>query len=250
MNLILQILDGPQRGQEYLISKSVSRIGSHPNSDIFVESHQVDAHVATLEYSNGQCKVHNRSENQLQFSHAILAPGQSADWVLGETLQLQDGTLLGLVEHSGNVSQGNQYNEETWDEDDSEDVEINEAESSTSNTSNLVQLFVIGVCLVAIIGIVYSQFIATEPAFEKTSVPKLSTLLNELENQKEQPNFDSLRQSIVAAELMYSRGQNEAARNAYKEIHQQLSRLKSENADQFSELESDLLIYAESKLAK
>lgn len=90
------IHSGIASGTTFWIERPVVRIGSDPSSDLCIPSSDVSSHALTVEYREGQYRVHNRSQSDLFVGGRVIEPHASRHWRESDLLELPDGVQLAL----------------------------------------------------------------------------------------------------------------------------------------------------------
>jgi hypothetical protein len=96
MSAKLVVTRGRLAGTEYAITEEVSRVGSAPTCELRLVDDRVAAHLATLEFRDGEYRLHNRSDQSLRVNGRTLQRRQSSPWRDGEVASQGDGLALRL----------------------------------------------------------------------------------------------------------------------------------------------------------
>lgn len=90
------IHSGIASGTTFWIERPVVRIGSEPSSDLCIPSSEVSPHALTVEYREGQYRIHNRSQSDLYVGGRVIEPHASRQWRESDLLELAGGVQLAL----------------------------------------------------------------------------------------------------------------------------------------------------------
>lgn len=97
MPAVIQINSDGLAPREYWIRNGMMRIGSSPSCDLTIESTTLEAHAATLRYSDGRYLLINRSGRDIQVGTTVLSAGDTLPWQEGTLLKLCETISLNLV---------------------------------------------------------------------------------------------------------------------------------------------------------
>lgn len=151
----IKIESGLTAGTCYQIEKSVTRIGSGSGSDICLPSSQVPSHAITLERRDDEYRVYNRTKRPFQLGGQVIAAGDAANWLDGDSIVLPDGTSM-LMQRNDDAIENAILPDVCDDDDEVDEVEIEDRDDEQSirtrrklDPTIVKQLLLLATCIAA-----------------------------------------------------------------------------------------------------
>lgn len=200
--LKIVVLKGSQQGEEFFLSKRISRLGSDAGCEIRILADGVPGHLLSIEVGTDEIVVYNRAESSVTLGGQVLGPQVSGVWKQGKDLLLPGHVSLRLEAYSSQpATPAKRVEFEEYASIPETDAALPGKHSKTATAkpgkSNLGQIAFIAACLLLVVlmivkkvgGDMQGPAVAGEKAFTWESV---WTELNS-DPRLAQPEFDELR---------------------------------------------------------
>lgn len=90
------VISGGQQGEEFVLTKRITRLGSDGGCDIHIAGGDIPAHAASIDAGGDEIVLFNRGEVPLTVSGQSIAPLMSGVWKPGKALLLPGAVQLRL----------------------------------------------------------------------------------------------------------------------------------------------------------
>lgn len=94
------VTSGSQSGEEFVISKRVTRVGSDSGCEIRINSSDIPGHALSIDVGGPEVIVYNRTDSSITLSGEAVASGASKTWMFGQEVSLGNGDQLCLQAYS------------------------------------------------------------------------------------------------------------------------------------------------------
>lgn len=242
---------GPSAGIRHWIEVPVLRIGSDASAHICLRSADVVGHAATLEFRNGDYRLHNKSDRTIAIDGNSVAIGTFLNWRNGQKLILSPTVELVLEVETDprpsprpkkqelvEPSQPTVQRQKGIPAPDAQETE----EGAKSGNSAMVQLLVIVACIAGSGLLLLRGPSSPEPA----AGPKFSELVDGLQHNKYLS--PALLRRVQNAQAAYVRGAKEDARHRFQELRDDL--IKEKVAWSNVDPKHDILKFVEYQLGR
>jgi len=91
----IQVVSGPQAGEEFWLEYEVSRLGGDAGCELHLAN--AEPHALTIRFSEGRYNVYNRGSQPVTLDGAQIEVGQAGIWRTGRELKFGDGTALRMA---------------------------------------------------------------------------------------------------------------------------------------------------------
>jgi hypothetical protein len=203
------IVAGLQQGQEFFLSKRITRLGSDPGCDIQILGEGIDAHAVSIDADGEEIVVYNKSDCALTVTGQKIAPHLSGVWKQGKNLELPGAVHLRLEAYTAKaVAHSNKLEFEPTEEAAPSEIGKQSSKKPTiasqkkPGKNNTGPFIFIGLCVVAVIAMIIMKAGGDSPApASSTGDAQALTWAQawiELRDEKRlaDPRFDALRTGL------------------------------------------------------
>lgn len=154
--LKIVVLKGSQQGEEFYLSKRITRLGSDAGCEICILGDGIPGHLLSIEVGPDDIVVYNRAEITVTLGGQVIGPQVSGIWKQGKDLLLPGKVSLRLEAYSAKpVATSKQVELEEYDAspdaDPSKPTKAAKPVSAKSGKSNAGPIAFIVACLVLVI---------------------------------------------------------------------------------------------------
>lgn len=203
--LKIVVLKGSQQGEEFYLSKRISRLGSDAGCEIRVLADGIPGHLLSIEVGPEEIVVYNRSETSVTLGGQQIGPQVSGTWKQGKDLVLPGNVSLRLEAYSAKpAAPAKRVELEEYDappDSDSESPAKSTKQSAIkSGKSNAGPIAFIVACVVLVVLMIIKKSAGdmSGPAAATADALTWETVWTELnsDNRLAQPEFDDLRRDF------------------------------------------------------
>ena len=219
MPATIQIVAGPQAGEELWIEYEVSRLGGDTGCELHLAG--TEPHALTLRYSEGRYNVYNRGTSPITLDGNPVEVGQAGIWRTRRDLSLADGTVLRMaIEGDGAPTR---RPEEASAAEPRADIDIMAVEGPTTDAapkkkSNNLQL----VAVIALFAGAALVLLTGGEGEEETALPKKSFDEVAVVLRQEQTLPPDLWLMFNAAHVADYRGREEEAKQSFERLRDRI----------------------------
>jgi hypothetical protein len=254
MSAKIEILSGISGGNRVWLQKKVIRLGSDPQSDICIPSAELPPVAMTLEFRDGDWRIHDRSGLGIRVQGADSLTKGTSIWQNGATIVLADGTELRLIIDGDaapsllpipdvNATEGGQSG--------GTDGHVTgarrgaKADPRKDNGSKWGAWAVTALCLAGCAGLLLWQGRGVDT---KSSALSFSAIIDE--SLKSENTSHDLVQRLQYAQAAFGRGDHEVAREWFARLRDDLLKQDDRLSREGKDTEIKILRFAEYQLGK
>jgi len=203
--LKIVVLKGAQQGEEFYLSKRITRLGSDAGCEIRILGDGIPGHLLSIEVSPDDILVYNRAEITVTLGGQVVGPQVSGVWKQGKDLLLPGHIALRLEAYSVKpVTPSKKVELEEYDappdEDPATPAKSKKQSAPKSGKSNAGPIAFIVACLVLVVLMIVKKVGGdmSDPVAVGGSPFTWETVWAELNSDArlEQPEFDDLRRDF------------------------------------------------------
>ena len=243
--MYLQVESGNARGQTFCLDQPVMRLGSDATCQIPLPVSEVAPHALTIESRGDDVRIYNRLPEAIQLDGQEFSSGGTANWALGQTLELPGGLRASLVEQEPAALEQTDAIDDDYEPYPEEAAPEKKAKSSGLGGKS-GQYAVIGGCVVITLACLLGGSGSAESEGKQSL--SFSQIVTTAVEDEAVPT--KLVQRFQFAEAGVVRGDLDAAGERFRELRDVLLKRQEQLGDDLSDSERSFLSYVERRLER